>query len=752
MLSSLDLQAMDTGKVTSMSGMFQNCNSLNALDLSSLDTANVTDMSDMFNGCGVESLDLSGFDTRNVTTMNEMFAGCWNLNSLNIEGLDTGNVTDMNSMFYNCYNLETIDLTGLDTGKVTDMSEMFQSCNNAKTINLSGLDLSSVKDMSYMFEDCGSITELDMSGHNMSSVENMECMFDSCWELASLDLHGCDASAVTTMYSMFRSCSSLTDLNMKDFQVKAVTDMSHMFRDCYNLTTLDLGSLKPEKVTNIRSMFRGCDELTELNISGIDASGVEHAGSIFKDVTKLARIEAPTNLAMVINLPVVYEGSNGALYGTLPRARSKSLTLIYARDLKEGESGDPVPAAGITLARTEVTYNGSAQKPAVTVRSGDMDLKEGTDYTVAYSNNINAGTATVTVTGKGTFTGTNKKTFKIKAAAIAASGITVSTSGLTYNGSAKKPAVTVKSGNKTLKSGTDYTVAYKNNTNAGNATATVTGKGNYSGTVNKTFKIAKAAQSITVKAAAGSVAVGKTTTVSISGAKGTKAYKSSNTAVATVTSAGKVTAKKVGTVKITVTSNATTNYNAASKTVTIKVVPAATSKLTGENPAKGIKLTWAKVAGANGYIVYRNNKAIKTITNGSTVTYTDAGANTNGTKYVYKIVASAATGNSTLSRSLTFYRVARPVISSVKNSASKKATVKWGKNAKATGYQVQYGLKSNFSGAKTVTIGKAGTVSRVISSLSKNKTYYFRIRTYKKVGKVTYYSMWSPAKSLKIKK
>ena len=72
---------------------------------------------------------------------------------------------------------------------------------------------------------------------------------------------------------------------------------------------------------------------------------------------------------------------------------------------------------------------------------------------------------------------------------------------------------------------------------------------------------------------------------------------------------------------ITVTSAATANYKAASKLVTIKVVPAATTSLTAANQVTGIKLTWKKVTGANGYKVYRGTTLIKTITSGSTVTY-----------------------------------------------------------------------------------------------------------------------------------
>ena len=98
------------------------------------------------------------------------------------------------------------------------------------------------------------------------------------------------------------------------------------------------------------------------------------------------------------------------------------------------------------------------------------------------------------------------------------------------------------------------------------------------------------------------------------------------------------------------------------------------------------------------------------------------------------------------------YKVLRPAIKSVTNSASKKMTVKWAKNAKANGYKLQYSLKSNFSGAKTWDSKKNSVISWTQGGLTKGKKYYVRMRTYKKVGSKMYYSTWSPTKTVTIKK
>lgn len=148
----------------------------------------------------------------------------------------------------------------------------------------------------------------------------------------------------------------------------------------------------------------------------------------------------------------------------------------------------PVNISKCAVTVKDQTYTGKALKPALTVKYGKAKLVKGTDYTVSYKNNKGAGTATVTLTGKGDYTGTRKVTFIIKPAKLSKCtfGALKDT---VYSGAAKKPAVTVKFGATKLKKGTDYTVAYRNNTEVGTATVTLTGKGNFTGTKKLTFAI-----------------------------------------------------------------------------------------------------------------------------------------------------------------------------------------------------------------------------------------------------------------------
>ena len=155
--------------------------------------------------------------------------------------------------------------------------------------------------------------------------------------------------------------------------------------------------------------------------------------------------------------------------------------------------------ADFTIARKSVTttmiqaiadqvYNGNALTPAITVKDGNSTLALNTDYTVTYTNNTNAGTATVTITGQGNYKDTASKTFTISAKTLTKDMVD-DIENQVFNGSALQPKPVVKDGNKTLAEGTDYTVTYTNNTNPGTATITITGKGNYQGTVTTQFVI-----------------------------------------------------------------------------------------------------------------------------------------------------------------------------------------------------------------------------------------------------------------------
>ena len=172
------------------------------------------------------------------------------------------------------------------------------------------------------------------------------------------------------------------------------------------------------------------------------------------------------------------------------------------------------------------------------------------------------------------------------------------------------------------------------------------------------------------------------------------------------------------------------------------------------NKQSGIQVTWDAVEHATGYDVYRKagSKSYEKIASvdGNTTSYLSTKL-TNGTKYSYKVVATStdsAYEASAESAAKVMYRMTRPSISSAKNSSSRKMTVKWSKNSKASSYQLQYRKKGSIAWT-TVTTNSS---SKTVSKLTKGKTYQVRVRNYKKVGSSKYYSAWSSTKTVKISK
>lgn len=254
----------------------------------------------------------------------------------------------------------------------------------------------------------------------------------------------------------------------------------------------------------------------------------------------------------------------------------------------------PAPASlgnAVITGLKEATYTGNAiVQDKLVVTLGKTALVAGADYDVAYADNVNAGTATVTVTGKGNYTGTASAKFTIKPASIAGAALGLSAAKFTYTGKAQKPEVKTIGG-KALVEGTDYTVAYSKASSkaAGKYTVTATGKGNYAGTSAAAgYTIAKAKNTLKATAKAKSVKLAKVKkkaqvvkgAIAVSKAQGKVTYakvaKGSSKYLTINKTTGKITVKKgakkgVQKIKVKVTAKGNANYLKGSKTVTVKV-------------------------------------------------------------------------------------------------------------------------------------------------------------------------------------
>ena len=145
-------------------------------------------------------------------------------------------------------------------------------------------------------------------------------------------------------------------------------------------------------------------------------------------------------------------------------------------------------SGSVTVSRIrDVVYNGKSQEPSFTVKYGKTVLKKDVDYTVSYYWNADAGTASVTIRGKGNYEGSVYTDFRITPKKLTAKIAAIPDVNYTPEGAA--PALTLTDRDKILQEGRDYTVSYTGNREVGTATAVVTGCGNYSGTLKKTFRI-----------------------------------------------------------------------------------------------------------------------------------------------------------------------------------------------------------------------------------------------------------------------
>ncbi|MBQ1698293.1 MAG: hypothetical protein II075_10470, partial [Bacteroidales bacterium] len=165
----------------------------------------------------------------------------------------------------------------------------------------------------------------------------------------------------------------------------------------------------------------------------------------------------------------IYEGSNSKNFNILQRSIADASISTIA----------------------DVVYTGTAFSPDFSVTLDNKTLSSTSDYDFNFEDNVNVGTAKLTITGKGNYSGTITKNFNISAISIANAEVT-DIQDFVYTGEPLKPAFDVILDSKKLDSNTDYDFNFEDNVNVGTAKLTITGKGNYSGTITKNFNISAA--------------------------------------------------------------------------------------------------------------------------------------------------------------------------------------------------------------------------------------------------------------------
>lgn len=411
----------------------------------------------------------------------------------------------------------------------------------------------------------------------------------------------------------------------------------------------------------------------------------------------------------------------------------------------------------ISLETESYIYDGAAKEPAVTsVVVNDVTLTSN-DYEVSYDQNTAAGTAVVTITGKGSYSGTVTKEFTIAKASIQGAAVTLAQDSYIYDGTAKKPAVTSVVVNGVTLTTKDYDVSYDKNTAAGTAAVIVTGKGNYTGTAAASFTI-KAAPVTTTSLKGAAVTLG-TSSYTYNGAAKKPKVVSVKAANGTVLTSNDYTVSyrnnvKAGTASVIITGKGKYT-DSVTKTFTIKkAAKRITVKSTSISKEKGSKAFSLGAASAKGEkLSYStSNSKVAVVNRSGKVTLKNYGI----AKITIKSASSAnykAAANKTVTIKVT------PKKTALTSAASKKKatmTVKWKQVSGASGYKIVYSTSKSFKKAKTITVKSSKTVTKTISKLTKGKKYYVKVCAYKtvKVGKKnqTVVGPYSKVKTVTIKK
>ncbi len=394
-------------------------------------------------------------------------------------------------------------------------------------------------------------------------------------------------------------------------------------------------------------------------------------------------------------------------------------------------------------------YTGSAVEPTLTVTCGKNILIPGTDYNVTYANNINIGTATATIraASNSKYTGSASVTFSI-ANDVGDFIISGYAPTYTYTGNAITPSVVVETGSGRLTQGTDYTISYSNNINAGKATITVKGVGRYSGTKTATFIIeAKSIQGCTTTEVEDRTYTGDAYTPTITVTDGNKVLTSGVDYTVTYTNN-----TEPGTASILI-QGMSNNYS-GTKVVNFKIGAVAVKGLKATKVKyNSLKLKWTKQGYADGYqICDAQSKVVKNVTKNSVTLKKLA----TGKTYRYKVRSYIRNADGTRS-----YGAFSSVVSAttklktpeveIVSKKTGQARITWSKVSGANGYEIYYKKSSGETYRKVKTVNNANVRLCRVRGMKSGDKAYFRVRAFKKTGSKKVYSSMNKLKVITVK-
>lgn len=357
---------------------------------------------------------------------------------------------DLTNYFYNCVNLQSV---GDFPNGIRNLTQTFQNCRSLRSV---GKIPDSVETMERTFENC---TSFNQAVTIPKSVKNLKGVFQGCTALSRLPdiettqvkdysylLQGTSVAkpvsiptGVTNVTAMFKDCKKLTD---PPELPEGITEAAKCFYQCNSLSK---APVLPKTIENISEMFYGCENLKAVpdipssvkDMSGCYAGCVRASGSctiyaVINDTAGYNKFAAVTSVcdssakgeflgAAGTGMAVNYIAGNAHLIRRYLAAGWNCGNLETTGVWGKLKAGEKIPQSleDCTVSPlSEVTYTGKAICPEPKVYYGSVLLKENTDYKVAYTDNISAGTATVIITGIGDYSGKKQLSFTIRKAIL----------------------------------------------------------------------------------------------------------------------------------------------------------------------------------------------------------------------------------------------------------------------------------------------------------------------------------------------
>lgn len=449
----------------------------------------------------------------------------------------------------------------------------------------------------------------------VSSLQGIE-FFTSLTYLSTYDgyIESVDLSKNTALTYLCIGCHKLSSLD-----VSKNTALEYLY--CYenNISDLDLSNN-----TALIELNCSCNNLTSLDVS--NNTKLEYLNCSENNIAELDVGACPALKTLYCssnNLRMLDISNNTSLTSFVCSTQSSSITAKQVNNTLKISLDDLV---GTDNSNNVIITSAGAVKSGDYIVFDKNDIPQGLIYNYYVSGNgiYRLMDVTVNVTDK-------TVTQEVETVDLSSCSATLSAIEYTYDGTEKTPDVTVTNGSTTLTKGTDYTVSYSNNINAGTATVTISGAGSYIGAIKETFTINKASQSVAASIDLLSISVGSTAKITASGT-GTITYSCSDGSVASVDADGIITGLKAGSTAIIITASGDDNTEKASTVKSIIVTSSSETVEENSSTPTGTKLSsvknksskkivvkWTKVTDVSGYQIQystsktfaKNNKTVK---------------------------------------------------------------------------------------------------------------------------------------------